>query len=212
MINYLKGELVSKVENSPNGCNLTIEVNNIGYLVLTNKRVLASLPDVGETVKIYTSLMHREDAMYLCGFDNREDRDLFNILQSVSGIGVKVSLQMLEELGAHELVSAVIKEDAKALSRTKGVGPKLAQRIILELKDKMTSWREKVEFVAPAKLASTSKQTETSYLETESVLLSLGYSKEEASLSLEKAVSEATDPNNPEELLRIALQWLAGRE
>lgn len=209
MINYLKGILVSKVENSPSGCNITVEVNNIGYLIQTYKRVIDSLPDVGEMVKVFTSLIHKEDAMYLCGFNNREDRDLFNILQSVSGIGVKVALMLLDELGAHGLVSAVIKEDSKAISRTKGVGPKLAQRIILELKDKMTNWRDKVEFIAPSTAKTEQKVEKESYLETESVLLSLGFTKEEAAQSLEIALSKAENANNSEELLRIALQWLS---
>jgi len=210
MINYLKGELVSKVENSPAGCNITVEVNGIGYLVQTNRKVVNNLPDVGENVKVYTTLIHREDIMYLCGFENREDRDLFNILQSVSGVGVKVALMLLEELGAHELVSAVIGEDARALARTKGVGPKLAQRLILELKDKMTNWRDKVEFVAPKKVHSESQTERESYIEAESVLLSLGYTKDETAKSLEKARAQSANKNNPEELLRIALQWLAG--
>ena len=209
MINYLKGELVSKVESSPSGCNITVEVNNIGYLIQTYKRVIDSLPDVGEMVKIFTSLIHREDTMYLCGFSNREDRDLFNILQSVSGIGVKVALMLLDELGAQGLVSAVIKEDSKAISKTKGVGPKLAQRIILELKDKMTNWRDKIEFSPSAKTPSSKQFEEESYLETESVLLSLGFSKEEAAKGLEVALNEAVNANDSEELLRIALHWLS---
>ena len=138
MINYLKGILISKVEDGPFGCNITVEVNNIGYLITTNKKVVSLLPEEGNIVTIYTSLIHREDSMSLCGFSTREDKDLFNILQSVSGIGVKVALLLLGELGAYNLVSAVISGDVKALSKTKGVGPKLAQRIILELKEKMT--------------------------------------------------------------------------
>lgn len=209
MINYLKGILVSKVENSPSGCNIIIEVNNIGYLISTNKKVVSNLPDVGETVIIHTSLIHKEDAMYLCGFDTREDRDLFNILQSVSGIGTKVALALLGELGACELVSAVIRGEDKALSRTKGVGPKLAQRIILELKDKMTNWRDKVEYIQVSDRKFETSQDKESYVETESVLLSLGYSKNEIDESMEKALLKAKNKNDAEELLRLALQWLA---
>lgn len=209
MINYLKGILVSKIENSPSGCNITVEVNDIGYFILTNKRVVGSLPDIGEKVKIFTSLVHKEDAMYLCGFDTREDRDLFNILQSVSGIGVKVALLLLEEFSSHELVSVVIREDTKELSRTKGVGPKLASRIILELKDKMTGWREKVEYKEGEKNKSESKNQQAVYLEAESVLLSLGYSKEEAGSGIQKALAQAKNTGDVEEILRYALQWLS---
>lgn len=209
MINYLKGELVSKITNSPSGCNITVEVNGIGYLVVANRRVIQSLPDIGEKVKIFTSLVHKEDAMYLCGFDNHEDRDLFNILQSVSGVGVKVAMLLIEELGCYELVNAVISEDAKALSRTKGVGPKVAKRLILELKDKMTSWRDKVDLdIEPIK-TEIKEVNEKIYIEVESVLLSLGYSKEEATKNLKLAVSEAQNKNDSEELLRLALKRLA---
>lgn len=209
MINYLKGILISKVEAGPFGCNIIIEVNNIGYLVLTNKKVVASLPNTGETVVIYTYLVHKEDTMYLCGFTAREDRDLFSILQSVSGIGTKVALLLLGEFGAQELISIVIRGDHKALSKTKGIGAKLAQRIILELKDKMTNWRDKIE---PAQIQDKnfeSDREKESFMETESVLMSLGYSRDEINQSLENAILNAQNKDDSEELLRFALQWLA---
>ncbi len=209
MINYLKGTLVSKIENSPTGCNITIEVNNIGYLIITNRKIIQTLPEVGKTVKVFTSLIHREDAMYLCGFANREERDLFNILQSVSGIGVKVALVLLDELSSHELVSAVIIEDSKALSRAKGVGPKLAKKIILELKDKMINWRDKTDFTPAKQTQTTTKEVNPSIIEAESVLLSLGYTKEEAAKGLNIALDQSENKSDSEELLRISLTWLA---
>lgn len=211
MINYLKGILVSKVEDGPFGCNITVEVNNVGYLVVTSKKTVTTLPDEGEIVTIYTSLIHREDNMSLCGFKTREDRDLFNILQSVSGIGVKVALLLLGELSAYDLVNAVISGDVKTLSKTKGVGPKLAQRIILELKDKMTNWREKV-VLKPSDIAKFDGVEFTeSCVEAETVLLSLGYTKKEAAESLKNALDLAKNRNDSEELLRCALQWLVNK-
>lgn len=212
MINYLKGILVSKVEDSPFGCNITVEVNNIGYLINTNKKVVASLPEEGNTVTIYTSLIHKEDSMSLCGFNLREDRDLFKILQSVSGIGTKVALLLLEELGAYNLVNAVISDDAKTICRTKGVGPKLAQRIILELKDKMTNWRNKTGLKPSETTNIDGTEITESWTEAETVLLSLGYTKKEADNSLNAALSQAQNKNDSEELLRISLQWLVLQE
>ena len=209
MINYLKGIIVSKIENGPSGCSITVEVSNIGYLVFTNKRVIDSISDVGNSIKIYTSLIHREDAMSLCGFSTREDRDLFNILLSVSGVGTKVALLLLDELDAYKLVSAVIREDSKALSRTKGVGPKVAQRIILELKDKLINWREKIEPTPEHAGKFDTEKDKQSYLEAESVLLSLGYSKDETNKSLEKALSIVENKDDAEELLKNALKWLS---
>lgn len=209
MINYLKGQIVFRHENSPSGCNVTIEVNNIGYLVLTNRRILNQLPLEGEIATIFTSLIHKEDAMYLCGFSSREDRDLFNLLQSVSGIGIKSALLMLEEMDYNELISAVITGDHKAISRAKGVGPKLAQRVILELKDKMTNWRDKVEMSQIESIKIEGVSSKESYTEAESVLLSLGYSKKEAIDSLKVALGKCENAGNSEELLRHALHWLA---
>lgn len=212
MINYLKGQLVSKVEDSPTGCSLTVEVNNIGYFILTNKRVISSLPSEGEIVTIYTSLIHREDTMFLCGFNTREDRDLFVILNSVSGIGTKVALLIMGELGAYNLVNAVISDNDKEISKAKGVGTKLARKVILELKDKMMNWRDKVSLEC-AKISESQEIEKTeSCIEAESVLLSLGYTKKEVSEGLQKAISCVENKNDAEEILRKALQWLAGQE
>ena len=212
MINYLKGKLVSKVENSPTGCNITVEVNNIGFLIITNKRVIASLPKEDETVTIYTSLIHREDSMSLCGFNTREERDLFNILNSVSGVGTKVAITILGELGAYNLVNAVISDNDKALSKAKGVGPKLAKKIILELIEKMTKWRDKVSPVYAKKAETEEIELTESYLEAETVLLSLGYTKKEVSEGLKCTFSRVINKNDTEEILRTALQLLADRE
>lgn len=211
MINYLKGILVSKVEDGPFGSNFTVEVNNIGYLVVTSAKVVSSLPEEGNIVTIFTSLIHREDAMILCGFITREDRDLFNILQSVSGIGVKVALLLVGEMGAFNLVNAVISGEAKALSRTKGIGPKIAQRIILELKDKMTNWREKVVLTPTGNNEAVISEFNDSCIEAETVLLSLGYTKKEASESLKNILTQANNKKDSEELLRLSLQWLVSK-
>lgn len=212
MINYLKGIIVSKVEDSPFGCSITVEVNNIGYLIVTSKKTVSMLPEEGEIVTIYTSLIHREDSMSLCGFKTREERDLFNILQSVSGIGMKVALLLVGELGAYNLVNAVISGDAKTISKTKGVGPKLAQRVILELKDKMTNWREKVALTPSETKIENDIEITESWIEAETVLLSLGYTKKEASESLKQALLLVKTKDDSEELLRCALQWMVSKE
>jgi holliday junction DNA helicase RuvA len=212
MINYLKGKLVSKVDDSPTGCNITVDVNNVGYLLLTSRRTNSLLPPEGHEVTVYTSLIHREDVMYLCGFNTHEDRDLFNILNGVSGIGTKTALAIMGEMGAYNLVNAVISGDDKAIAKTKGIGNKLAQKVILELKEKLTKWRDRVSLSAhPAEDEDDVEVTE-SMIEAETVLLSLGYTKKEVSGSLKKAISSVANRDDTEELLRTALQWLAGQE
>ncbi len=212
MINYLKGQLISKLENSPTGSNITVEVNNIGYFILTNRRVVGNLPQEGETVTIYTSLVHREDSMFLCGFDTREDRDLFLILNSVSGVGTKVALTIMGELGAYNLVNAVISDDDKAISKAKGVGTKLARKVILELKEKMMNWQDKVSLNSFKSAELSEMKTSQSLLEAESVLLSLGYTRKEVAESLKKAVFICDNKDDVEEVLRKALQWLTTQE
>jgi len=212
LINYLKGTLVSKAIDSPFGCNITVEVNNIGYYIITGRKTVSSLPEEGSIVTIYTSLIHREDSMSLCGFNTREDRDLFNILQSVSGVGVKVALLLTGDMGAYNLVNDVISSDVKALSGTKGVGTKLAQRVILELKDKMTNWREKVSLSPDESVDSEGSEITKSFVEAETVLLSLGYNKKECSSGLKIALNSAKNRDDSEELLRLALQWLVSQE
>ncbi len=207
MYDYIKGILVQKHQNTPKGNFVTLECNNIGYLIETNQRSMSAFKEVGKDCKIYVSLTHREDFMGLCGFSSKEDRDLFNILQSVSGVGVKVALVLLDEFSGYELIAAVIKEDAKALSRAKGVGQKMAQKIILELKDKLINWQEKM----PVDLSD----VETQNVDTEdvsdaqAVLVSLGYTIDEIKPAIKSAVAKAGKNPKSEEILKQALTYLA---
>ena len=142
MFDYIKGKLVSKQTGAVKGAAIVVENNGMGYLINTTNRNVALAKEESEEIRVYTTLIHREDAMLLCGFLNKEDRDIFNILLSVSGVGMKVALVLLDEFSGYDLISAVIRGDFKELSRAKGVGPKLAQKIILELKDKLINWQK----------------------------------------------------------------------
>lgn len=207
MYDYLKGTLVQKIYNTPKGNFAVVEVNDVGFLIDTNQRVLGQLGEVNSQLKIYTSLVHKEDSMQICGFTTREDRDIFNILQSVSGIGVKVALILLDEFSGYELISAVIHENSKELSRAKGVGSKLAQKIILELKDKLINW-QKVLPINLDEITDVSISNET-IQEAQAVLLSLGYSIEETKTAIKLSLKKVKNPNNSEEILKEALQYLA---
>jgi len=207
MYDYIKGTLIQKHQNTPKGNFLTLECNNIGYFIETNQRTLSLLGAVNNEYKIYVSLTHREDFMGLCGFVNKEDRDLFNILQSVSGVGVKVALVLLDEFSGCELIATVIKEDAKALSRAKGVGAKMAQKIIIELKDKLINWQEKM----PVDLSDIEVKDvdSTDVSDAQSVLISLGYTIEEIKPAIKTAIAKAGDKVSSEEILKLALTYLA---
>lgn len=205
MYDYIKGRVIQCYKNTPKGNFITIECNGIGYLVESNLRSLNSISKNAEDIKLYTSLVHREDFMGLCGFVNREDRDIFNIMQSVSGVGTKVALVLLDEFSGCELISTVIKEDYKALSRAKGVGPKLAQKIILALKDKLINWQEKMP-VDVSDFVCTSDET-ADISDAQAVLISLGYTIEEIKPALKFALSKGAAAS--EDILKQALTYLA---
>ena len=206
MYSFLKGTIISKQQNTPFGTFLILNVNNVGYSIMANFKTLNKLPAEGSEVTVYTQLIHREDNMYLCGFITPQERDLFNFLQSVSGVGIKVALRLLGELEPLAIITAVIKQDHKALSKSKGIGPKIAQRIVLELKDKMVNWRP--QFEKQPEL-TTEIELLDSYIEAESIMISLGYSEEEIKESIKIALKNAKDKNDTEQILHEALKFLS---
>lgn len=201
MFDYIKGILISK--NQPFA---VVENNGIGYGILCNARTLSLLGDEGKEIKIYTKLIHKEDSMTLCGFCHREDRTIFDILTSVSGIGTKVAMCLLDEFSGSELIGAVIDEDYKLISRTKGVGAKMAQKIILELKDKLTNLNVTSEVTANK--INTDNISKDTILEVQTVLQSLGYSQAEYQGALEIS-AKRTQKDDPQEILRQTLQILS---
>lgn len=202
MYDYIKGILASK-SNTSKGVFLTVEANGIGYLLETTLRDFNKAID-GE-VKIYTVLIHREDKMSLCGFLHKEDRDIFNILTSVSGVGSKMALTLLDEFEASELIGFVIDGNYKEITRAKGVGPKLAQKIILELKDKLMNYQTK----EPIKITSTAKVDNAAVEDAQLVLTSLGYERKEIQDALPKALAALGDKASAEEILKETLKILS---
>ncbi len=210
MLSFVKGTLVAKALESPRGAFFLVDVHGMGFEVLSSQRSIQSSPQPGEQVQLYTSLIVREDAMFLVGFNTKEERDLFNILQSASGIGTKVALSLLSALSVSEIAQAVVSNSFTVLTRAKGVGNKLAQKMTLELKEKMMNWRT-VDFAAGIATASLPAANEEAFREAESVLLSLGYQPDEIGLSF-KALMTRTEEmasSNSELILREALRWLA---
>lgn len=206
MYDYLKGKLVSKQINSYRGTHIVLDVNNIGYLISTGKRTIEKITD--EEIKVYVSLSHKEDSMSLTGFLTKEERDIFNILQSVSGIGVKLALLILDEFSISELIDIMIRQDHKELSRAKGVGAKVAQKIILELKDKLITWSN-VTPVDVADIETTKEVEQESIIEVQSVLISLGYSANEAKQAIKEVLSYKKDGIKTEDILKYSLEYLS---
>ena len=200
MFDYFKGILTDKRKTSK-GSFFTVEAAGVGYLLEVTERDFVSTSTSEDAQKFYVNLIHREDTMALYGFLNKETRDIFQILLSVSGVGAKMALALLNEFDACDLISFVIDGNFKELTRAKGVGPKLAQKIILELKDKlMKTELPKSSVTLPQNQAISDAQA---------ILLSLGYENQEIDDALAKVVSSLEDSNNPEEILRKALTCLS---
>lgn len=200
MFDYLKGVLTDK---SFPYC--TVEVNGIGYRLLTNLRTLETIGELNSEVKIYTKLIHKEDSMTLCGFKNKQDRVIFDILTSVSGIGTKVALALLAEFETNELINLIVSQDHKTISRTKGIGAKMAQKIVLEIKDKLAKL-DVVPFVVEK--VQNSKVSSDTISQVATVLESLGYSKNEYQGAIETALTQLSK-DNEEELLKEVLKILS---
>ena len=201
MFDYFKGLITDKRRTSK-GCFVTIESSGTGYLLEVGERDF-NLFSINENVvqKIYTLLTLREDAMSLYGFSNKETRDIFQILLSVSGVGAKMAIALLNEFDACDLITLVINGDFKELTRAKGVGPKLAQKIILELKDRLM----KTELPKAACTIPRSQAVD----DTQAVLLSLGYEEKEIETALAKILPAIEDSSNSEEILRKVLTCLS---
>ncbi len=200
MYDYIKGILAGK-SNTSKGVFLTVETGGIGYLIETTVRDY-NLANADE-LKVYTVLIHREDRMNLCGFLHKEDRDIFNILTSVSGVGSKMALTLLDEFEASELIGFVIDGNFKEITRAKGVGPKLAQKIILELKDKLMNYQTN----EPVKITSNVKVDNQAVEDAQMVLVSLGYERKEIQDAISKAVADSK--TTAEEILKEALKILS---
>lgn len=204
MYDYLNGVVAGKT-NTSKGCFVTVEVGGIGYLLELTPRDYAELPEYDEKLKIFTVLIHREDKMSFCGFLHREDRDIFNILTSVSGVGTKMALTLLNEFESSELIGLVIDGSYKALTSAKGVGPKLAQKIILELKDKLVLFKNS----EPIEIISSKVKDGQVMEDAQAVLLSLGYEREEIKNAMQKSLPSLGDAPSAEEVLKQTLQVLS---
>lgn len=206
MYEYLNGCINAKQANSYRGAYVVVDVNNIGYFVSVGKRTVEKL-EVGTEAKIFVSLSHKEDSMSLTGFITKEERDIFNILQSVSGIGVKMALMILDEFSIAELIDIMIREDAKELSRAKGVGAKVAQKIIIELKDKLINWSN----ITPVDVSDieTDNAAPEAVMEVQTVLISLGYSVNEAKAAIKEVLGYKKDCTKTEDILKYSLEYLS---
>ena len=192
MITQIKGRLIEK---SPT--ELVVDCNGIGYSVNISLNTYSQIGN-DENIKLYTYLLIKEDSHSLYGFFKKSERSLFKLLISVSGVGASTARMMLSSLSPSEIISAIMSENVQVIQSIKGIGLKTAQRIILELKDKVLSLDE-----AGDDSLTLNKQSE----EASSALEVLGYSKKQTSKLLTKIISE--NPGiNVESIIKKALNKL----
>lgn len=196
MFAHFDGIVAEKTADS-----IVLDVNGVGYLLLVSGATLQVAPAVGERMKLYSSLNVREDAMELFGFYSREEKAMYERLRGVSGIGSRTALQILSAMSVRDLSLALVSGDASALTRVPGIGKKTAQRLVLELKDKVED-SQLTGLGAAAVPRATDVGPEG---EAVAALVALGYSASEAARAVSRVVGQT---DKADELIFLALKGL----
>lgn len=201
MISYIKGELVELTENA-----IVLDHDGMGFLIMMPASILAKLPAIGSELKVHTYLYVKEDALDLYGFLTKDDLKVFRLLITVSGIGPKGALAILSTMSPDDLRFAVLAGDSKTISKAPGIGSKTAQKLIIELKDKL-----KIEDVldggADGGYEPQSDMGDKAAAEAVMALTALGYSSADATRAV-RQVDGGADMDS-EALLKAALKKLA---
>lgn len=220
MIGRLRGRVDYKTQD-----HFLLDVNGVGYLIFCSERTLAEIPVDGEFTTIYTDLLVREDLMQLFGFLSQVEKEWYRLLMSVQGVGAKASLAILSALGEDGVSRSIALGDWTSIKSAKGIGPKTAQRVVNELKDKAAHVMsivpneigerenkidegevvERIDDHPPINLAASNKTAQSDAL---SALQNLGYSPSESAAAVAKILHESSDLST-EELIRNSLKMLS---
>lgn len=201
MISYVRGELVSLEEDK-----VIVDVGGIGYGIFMPQQAISLLPEIGEEVKIHTYMNVREDAMQLYGFLTKDDLRIFRMVIGVSGIGPKGGLSILSVLSSDDLRFAVMAGDAKAIAKAPGIGKKTAEKLIIELKDKLHIEDVLHTNEISGDISVENGRTNESQKEAVQALVALGYGQTE-SLKAVRSVS-CGETSSVEEILKQALKCM----
>lgn len=199
MFAYLKGSLEVKTKGY-----VVVDVNGVGYKIFMSETAIEKVGEIGQIVKVHTYLRVREDDMSLYGFNTNEELRMFELLLSVSGIGAKSAISILSNITPSSFALAVISDDIAKIKALPGIGPKSAQRIILELKDKIET-EETAKEIAKT-VAEKVEDNEEKVSEAISALQVLGYSRKEIEKALEKVEKQNL---SVEDMIRKGLYHLA---
>lgn len=202
MIALLSGKIAYKGVS-----HIVVEVQGIGYRVFIPLTTFYELPEMGETVTLHIHTSVRDDAINLFGFYSRQERELFQLMISVSGIGPKVAMNILSGISSSELLEAISAGNLARLVTIPGIGKKMAERLILELREKV---KKKISMEAAGAADARRKINDEMMEDVLSALVNLGYKTNAARDALTKAASDAGDQLVMDQLLKKTLQILAG--
>jgi holliday junction DNA helicase RuvA len=204
MIGKLKGIIESYGEDS-----IVIDVNGVGYLVHCSARTLQELPSVGQPAALSIETYVREDQIKLFGFLTDVEREWFRLLQTVQGVGAKVALAVLGTLRPADLATAIAMRDKAMVARTPGVGPKVAERICTELKDKAPAYANLDPSVVRLSGIVEEKRAPQPIADAVSALINLGYGQPQAASAVAAALRSAGETADTASLIRLGLKELA---
>jgi Holliday junction DNA helicase RuvA len=199
MISHISG-ILDHIE----GNRVVIDVEGVGYAADVSNSFFTKSPKIGGKVKLYTCQVVREDSISLYGFVSKEERSLFSTLLSVSGIGPKGALALISEIPLDKLVAAITRGDVTFISRVKGIGSKTAQRLIVELKEKVA----KAYAIEPSKVSSGLPKEDSSLKDAISALMTLGYSPSEARQAVEQCGIDLSVSPSIEDVIKASLKAL----
>ncbi len=204
MIGKLKGIIDSYGDDF-----VVVDVNGVGYVVHCSSRTLQSLPAPGEPVVIAIETHVREDQIRLFGFTSDIEREWFRLLQTVQGVGTRVALSVLGTLKPGELATAVAMRDKASVARTPGVGPKVAERIVTELKDKAPAYADIDPAVVRLSGSLDEKRAPQPLADAVSALVNLGYGQPQAAAAIAAAARDVGENAETAKLIRLGLRELA---
>ncbi|MDQ2954683.1 MAG: Holliday junction branch migration protein RuvA [Pseudomonadota bacterium] len=204
MIGKLKGMIESYGED-----NIVLDVGGVGYLVHCSARTLQALPGIGQPAVMSIETHVREDQIRLFGFLSDVEREWFRLLQTVQGVGVKVALSLLGTLTPSELASAIAMRDKAAISRAPGVGAKVAERIVTELKDKAPAYTDLDPAVIRLSGALEENQAPQPMRDAVSALVNLGYGQPQSAAAIAAAARNDGDSADAAKLIRLGLKELS---
>ena len=204
MIGKLKGTLDSYGEDC-----VIVDVHGVGYIVYCSARTLQALPAAGEAVTLSIETHVREDQIRLFGFQSDLEREWFRLLQIVQGVGAKVALSILSTLKPADLATAIATRDKAMVARTPGVGPKVAERIVTELKDKAPAYADIDPALVRLSGALEERRAPRPVADAVSALVNLGYGQPQAAAAIAAAAREAGEGAETARLIRLGLKELS---